>query len=157
MMNLRNVQTAFWLASLFAFFALPGRGQIATESALSFNGTNGYVQAPSAVWFNGNFTVEAWVYVRSYNSWSRLIDFANGPNDDNVYLALTSGSSGDATAGVFTNTGTPTLSATNVIPIDQWAHLALTLSGTNGTIYLNGNIAGSGPLNIPPNLVRTNN
>ena len=158
MMNLRNVQTAFWFASLLAFFALPGRGQIATESALSFNGTNGYVQAPSAVWFNGNFTVEAWVYVRSYNSWSRLIDFANGPGSDNVYVALTFGNVGTPTMGVFTNNnGTPILQSPVQLPTNQWAHLAATLNGTTGTIYINGNVAVTGTLNVAPDVIRTNN
>lgn len=158
LMTIRSFLSGVLLVAFLFNLNTSASAQGSAGYALSLNGVTGtYAQVNNNVPFNTNFTVEAWVYVRSYNSWSRVIDFANGPNDDNVYLALTSGSSGDATAGVFTNTGTPTLSATNVIPIDQWAHLALTLSGTNGTIYLNGNIAGSGPLNIPPNLVRTNN
>jgi predicted outer membrane repeat protein len=126
-------------------------------SAVNLDGTDGYVQAPSGVWFSGDFTIEGWVFVRSYNSWSRLIDFANGPNNDNVYLALSFGATGYPVMGVFTNNGNPTLKAGTLLPTNQWVHLAATLSGTTGTIYINGIPVGSGPLNVAPNVVRTNN
>jgi hypothetical protein len=159
MMNIRNVHRALWFSFLLAFFAWPARAQIATESALSLNGaSNSYVQAPAGVWFNGDFTVEAWVYVRSYNSWSRLIDFANGPNTNNVYLALTFGTTGTPAMGVFTNnSSSPVIHAATQLPTNQWTHLAATLHGTTGTIYINGSVAVTGTLNVAPNVVRTNN
>jgi hypothetical protein len=117
-----------------------------------------YLQAPSGVWFNADFTVEGWVYVRSYSSWSRLIDFANGPNTDNIFLALSAGTGGFPTMGVYTNNnGVPNFSATSQLPLNQWTHLAATLSGTTGTIYINGNPVGGGTLNRPRAVVRTNN
>jgi hypothetical protein len=54
-------------------------------NAVSLDGTNGYVSVPSGVWFSNNFTVEGWVFARSYNDWERLIDFSDGPNNYNVY------------------------------------------------------------------------
>jgi hypothetical protein len=127
-------------------------------SAVNLDGVSGYVQLPPDVWFTGNFTVEGWVNVRSYNFWSRLIDFGNGGDNYNVYLALTKNTSGYPTIGVFTNNDSlPIFSASNQLPTNQWVHLAATLNGTNGTIYINGNIAGTGTLNISPNVIRTNN
>ena len=127
-------------------------------NAISLDGTNGYVQAASGVYVSGDFTIEGWVFVRSYNSWSRLIDFADGPNTNNVYLALSYGSTGYPTMGVFTNNnGTPILEAGTQLPTNQWVHLAATLNDTNGTIYINGNPVANGPLNVAPNVVRTNN
>ncbi len=126
--------------------------------AISLDGTNGYVQAASGVYFSGDFTIECWVFVRSYNNWSRLIDFANGPNNNNVYLALSAGPTGYPTMGVFTNNNsTPVLEAGTQLPTNQWVHLAATLNGTTGTIYINGNPVVTGPLNVAPNVVRTNN
>lgn len=144
----------------FAGWLVPAaRGQaFGPGSALDLDGTNGYVQVPNGVWFNGNFTIEGWVFVRSYNNWSRLVDFADGPNTNNVYLALSQGTLGYPTMGVFTNNnGNPVVKATSQLPTNQWVHLAATLSGTTGTIYINGIPAGSGTLNVAPNVVRTNN
>src|SRR5882724_9341214 len=140
------------LTSILAFGQVAGPG-----SALNLNGTTGYVQVTNKVWFSNDFTVEAWVYVRSYNSWSRLLDFGNGPNNQNVYVALSADTSGRPAMGVFTNTGVPVVQANNQLPLNQWTHLAATLSGTNGTIYINGDVVGSGTLNIPPGVTRTNN
>src|SRR5215469_16879903 len=109
-------------------------------TAVLFNGTtNAWINVPNGTWFSGNFTVESWVYLNSYSSWSRLIDFSDGPNNDDVYLALASGT-GFPTMGVFTNnnsSGLPTFSANTQLPLNQWVHLAATGNGTNGTIYLN--------------------
>jgi alpha-tubulin suppressor-like RCC1 family protein len=121
------------------------------------DGANGYSQAPSAVWFNGDFTVEGWVYARSFNSWSRFIDFANGQNLDNVYLAFSAGTSGQPAMGVFINSGNPVIEATQPIPTNQWVHLAATVRGTTGTIYTNGMVAVTGTVNAAPNVTRTNN
>jgi hypothetical protein len=74
------------LLSPFARAQSPGPG-----SALNLDGVSGYAQVTNGVWFNGNLTVEAWVYARSYNNWSRLLDFGNGTNNMNVYLALSAG------------------------------------------------------------------
>src|SRR4051794_5794877 len=76
----------------------PGPG-----SALNLDGVSGYAQATNGVWFNGNFTVEGWVYVRSYNNWSRLFDFGNSGYLQEVYLALSEGTTGFPKMGVFTN------------------------------------------------------
>lgn len=144
----------------FSLLALSGplaRAQSAGPgSALNLDGASGYAQAANGVWFNGNFTVEAWVFARSYNNWSRLIDFANGPDNNNVFLALSAGTSGFPIFGVYTSGG-PSFQANTQLPTNQWVHLAATLNGTTGTIYINGNPVGSGTLNIPPNVVRTIN
>lgn len=148
----------FFLGMVWFLFTSNSRAQTSPATALSLNGVAGnYVRISNNVPISGNFTVEGWVYARSYNTFSRLIDFANGPDNGNVYLALTFGTSGNPLAGVFTNTGTPTLLATNTLPLAQWAHLALSLNGTNATMYINGNVVATGILNIPPNISRGSN
>jgi hypothetical protein len=147
-----GLAAALFLGGASAALANDGPGD-----ALVLSGTGSYAQAPNGVWFNGDFTVEGWVYVRSFNSWSRLIDFSDGPNATNVYLALTSGSSGLPAMGVFTNVGNPVINSSVALPLNQWAHLAATVQGTVGTIYINGVAVGSGAMNRPANVVRTNN
>ena len=148
------------LAAAFAICAWsPAQAQNnGPVNAVSLDGSSGYLTVPNAVWFSGNFTVEGWVFVRSYNNWSRLIDFADGPNTNNVFLALSAGTTGVPIMGVYTNNnGTPQVTANTTLPLNQWVHLACTLSNTTGTIYVNGTNAGSGILNLPPNVIRTNN
>src|ERR1041385_1589777 len=107
---MKTILSKHWFVFLsLVVLSVPiARAQVAGPgSALNLNGVNGYIQATNGVWFNGDFTVEAWVYVRTYANWSRLIDFANGPNNQNVYVALSAGFSGKPAMGVFTNTGVP--------------------------------------------------
>ena len=128
------------------------------DYAISLDGTSGYVSLPSGIWFSGDFTMESWVFARSYNSWSRVFDFGNGGYVDDVYLALSSGGSGYPTMGAFAaGTTGPLVGSTNQLPLNQWVHLACTLNGATATIYINGKPVGSGQMGIPPNVVRTNN
>ncbi len=153
-----NVGALLLSVLLLASTPIVAQAQTNNPGAVSLDGTSGFIQMPSGVWFNGDFTVEGWVYVRSYHAWSRLIDFADGGGTNNVYFALTAGTGGFPTIGVFTNNnGAPTFSSTTQLPINQWVHLAETSQGGNGTIYINGNVVGSGQLNIAPNVVRSNN
>ena len=125
--------------------------------AISLNGSADLLSVPQNVWFSGDLTIEGWVYVRHYNSWSRLIDFSDGPDQYNVYLALSDGTTGQPHMGVFTNGGGPQLASSAQLPTNQWAHLAATIHNGVGTIYINGKVTGTGPMIPAPNRMRTNN
>src|SRR5215467_1781095 len=101
---MKTLLCRYWsiFLSLLAFLPLAQAQNNGPGNAVSLDGSTGYLSAPSGVWFNGNLTVEGWVFLRSYNSWSRLIDFANGPNTNNVLLALSQGNSGFPVFGVYT-------------------------------------------------------
>ena len=119
-------------------------------NALDLDGTNDYVSLPPAVYFNGDFTIECWVYPKSFASWARIIDFGNGAGSDNVLLAYTYGSSG---APGFYVEGSQ-FQANQTLPLNQWSHIAATLSGTTATIYINGVAAGTGTFPTPVNITR---
>ncbi len=54
-----------------------------------------YISLPEGVYFDDDsFTVEAWVYVKVFDNWSRLIDFGNGGGVDNVLIGLQEGITG---------------------------------------------------------------
>ncbi len=154
--SLKHWLTFFSLAVLSNSLAqaqLAGPG-----SALSLDGTTGFIQVTNGVWFSGDFTVEGWVFVRSYNSWSHFFDFGNGPKTNNVLLALTGGDGGIPVFGVYTNNNeVPSIQSSTQLPTNQWVHLAATLNGTTGTIYINGVNVASGTLNLPPAVTRTRN
>src|SRR5262249_42160669 len=126
-------------------------------SDVNLDGAAGYVQVTNGIWFSGNFTVESWVFPRSYNNWSRLFDFGNAGYLQEVYLALSDGTSGFPKMGVFTNGNNNLVGSSQQLPLNQWTHLAATLNGSTATIFLNGNPVGSGTVLVPNNVVRTNN
>ena len=113
-----------------------------TNSALNFYG--GYLVLASAVYFNGDFTVTVWGLVNSFNSWSRVIDCANtlspGQTSDNVFISVSGGTTGSPILGITNyNSGGDayTWTGAQLWTIGVWAHLAITLSGTSGTLYFN--------------------
>ena len=63
-------------------------------AALDFNGTPDYLTLPAGVYFNGDFTIECWVYPKEFTHWSRILDFGNGANNNVVMLAYTVVTSG---------------------------------------------------------------
>jgi hypothetical protein len=83
----------------------------------------------------GDFTAIGWVYVRSYQAWSRLFDFGNGAGGVNVILAVTQGSSGNP---VWSTDGADNINSSQLLPLNQWVQLSATQSGLTGTIYING-------------------
>ena len=119
-------------------------------NALDFDGTNDYVSLPPAVYFNGDFTIECWVYPKSFANWARIIDFGNGAGSNNVLLAYTYGTSGAPGFYVEGNQ----FQATQTLPLNQWSHVAATLSGNTATIYINGVAAGTSTFSTPVNIVR---
>lgn len=126
-------------------------------AAISLDGTNDYAQAPNGVYFNGDFTIEGWVNVRSHNAWARLLDFGNASPMDNVLLALSDGSTGRPAFWTFNGTVGSGITAPNPLPLNQWVHLAATLQGTTARLYVNGSLVASGTLSVPRNVVRTRN
>ena len=56
------------------------------NSAIFFN--NGYLQVPPGVYFSGDFTVTAWINIKSYQSYSRIFEFGNGKSTNNIILTM---------------------------------------------------------------------
>lgn len=129
----------------------------ATNSVLNLDGVNDFVDVPDATWFSGDFTIEAWVYARNHNYWSRVIDFGNGTPRDNVLLSPTSQSSGKPALNIFRGTADQNITAPDPIPLNEWVHLAGTLAGNIATLYVNGVPVVSGTMNAPNAVLRTNN
>ncbi|HNF71611.1 MAG TPA: choice-of-anchor D domain-containing protein, partial [Chitinophagaceae bacterium] len=126
-------------------------------NALDFDGTGtlNHATLPPGVYFNGDFTIECWVYPKAFTNWSRIIDFGNGAGYNNILLAYTYGTSGNP--GLYIE-GVQ-IASTATLPLNQWSHVAATFSATNsiGTIYVNGVAAGTGYFNTPVNVVRNYN
>ena len=106
-------------------------------------GTNRLTTGTSSI-FNltgANITLECWVYMTvapSVNN--RLITI--GPNNaqSSLQFSITTGRVFDV--GVAFGSGGGVNSGANTIPLNTWTHLAFVLSGTTGTIYINGSQVG---------------
>jgi hypothetical protein len=124
------------------------------NSAIYFN--KGYLQVPEGVYFSGDFTVTAWIYLKSYQYYSRIFDFGNGPNNDNVLLGMFG-----ATYQIYGVTSKVSsalaIQTSSTINLNEWYFISFVLSGTTGFIYLNGNQVGTNTLYVPNNIIRTNN
>lgn len=153
----RLTRSFVYTVSPVAASPVPG---IAT--AIDFNGVRQHLQLPAGTWFTNAFTVEAWVNLRSHQSWGRLFDFGNAAGVDNVLGALSEGTNGQPRMDIYGGaSGTNVLGevrSAQAIPLNTWTHVAFVRdAGGTATIYLNGTPSGSGQVAAPRNVVRTRN
>lgn len=109
----------------------------------NFSGTSRLTTGTSAQFNlnNTNLTLEAWVFMTSAPSvTNRLITI--GPNNAQSSLAFSISTSRILDVGVPFGSGGGVNSGANAIPLNQWVHLAFTLSSNVGTIYINGTQVG---------------
>ena len=119
---------------------LQGGASVQTDSTqghvLNLSGTNQYVQLPVGVGFARTFS--AMVKWRGGAAWQRVFDFGQGTN---AYFFLTpSASSGKLRFAITSNgiSGEQQLEGPSAFPVGAWTHVAVTLDGSKGVLYLNG-------------------
>ncbi|WP_229068228.1 beta-L-arabinofuranosidase domain-containing protein [Actinoplanes sp. DH11] len=113
--------------------------------ALQLNGDGQYVGLPDAT-VDGltEATIAVWVRLDEMRTWSRVFDFGTG-TAANMFLtahdgagprfAITTGGSG----------GEQRITSATPLPVGGWVHVAVTLTGQAGTLYVNGEVAGTNP------------
>ena len=127
-----------------------------SKNAFAMDGVNDYATAPAGVWFNGNYTIETWIYPRTFSNWARVIDFGNGVGVDNVLLGYTEATSGKPSLVNFNAAnGNGVITSTTELVLNQWSHLAVSFNGTTATMYINGVEVATGPMTAPNNVTRT--
>ena len=141
-----------------------------TQSALQFDGVDDYVDiGPMSENISGAYTFEAWVYYNpdafTDNNWMRIVELGNGPDSDNLLLAIDPGS------GLFSFDTRNDDIASNVksdttAPTGQWIHVAGVNDGdpdgndlATGYLYINGELVKTESENqqIAQDVVRLNN
>ena len=109
----------------------------APNTAIELDGTNDYVRLPNDIANSEDITIATWVKWDGGGAWQRIFDFGN---DTDEYMFLTP-SSGDGRMhfGITTtsNNGEYILE-TDPLPVGEWVHVALTLGGNTGILYLDG-------------------
>lgn len=113
---------------------------------------NGYFYAPPGVYFEGDFTVIAWVKVVSFVGWARLMDFY----PDNVVFVVSTAGSMFPSFQIF-KSPKYSLESNRSLNFNDWSHLSATLQNTTLSIYVNGSLVALGfNSSIPANQIRTN-
>jgi glucose/arabinose dehydrogenase/PKD repeat protein len=123
-------------------------GQPGFGSAAAFNGgsPNQYAELPTGVvsGLDADYTIAAWVNrATTGEDWSRVFDFGSGA-EVNMFLTPNAGGA-DGLRFAITQGGNSTeqqISATQELPTG-WHHVAVTLDGSTGTLWLDGEPIGT--------------
>jgi len=108
------------------------------NAALALNG--GWTQVAQGMYFDTlEFTISVWIYPQQIEYYSRIIDFGNGKESDNIVLSLSSGNSLEPYFGLLSGSNFVfQTKSTKNITLNQWQFLTATYDSTIARIYLNG-------------------
>ncbi|MCU7552738.1 alginate lyase family protein [Chitinophagaceae bacterium LB-8] len=103
--------------------------------------SNGYVTLPAGLMSDINdFTVATWVKVDVSATWARIFDFGSGTTN---YMFLAPASSANTVRyAITTGSGEQQINSSSALSTGVWNHVAVTLSGKVGILYINGVEAG---------------
>ena len=101
-------------------------------------------QAPLVVvsGLSGDYTVASWVNYQGSGDWARVFDFGSGTGTNMWITPNAGGASGLRYAIRADNSPEQQISSNTVLP-QGWHHVAVTVSGTTGTMYLDGEPIGT--------------
>jgi arabinan endo-1,5-alpha-L-arabinosidase len=112
----------------------PSRGNV-----LNLDGTTNFVSFPLAVANASTFA--AWVKWNGGADWQRVFDFGSNTTK---YLFLTPrASSGKMRFAIKNGGAEQTIDAPSAMPTNSWCHVAVSLDGAKGILYLNGSPVGT--------------
>ena len=122
-------------------------GQAGFGNAIKLNGSepNRYVEMPSGIVSElTDFTIAGWVNPSVISTWSRIFDFGTGQST-NMFLTPNAGGGMRFAITTSGGGGEQRINSTNTLPTNAWSHVAVTKSGTNGTLWVNGEAVGTQP------------
>jgi hypothetical protein len=110
------------------------------------DGIDDYVQLPVGIANYQEITVSAWVYWNGGKAWQRVFDFG-GDVDKYMFLTPDTGS-GKVRFSISTTRGTEDTGILEgtALASGKWVHVAVTLDGKIGTLYIDGRPVDSKPI-----------
>ncbi|HET7469065.1 MAG TPA: arabinofuranosidase catalytic domain-containing protein, partial [Gemmatimonadales bacterium] len=127
--------------------------------AVKLNGGGEYVNLPTGIVSGlSDFTVSAWVNPASSDTWARVFDFGTGTTV-NMFMTINGGGAGLRFAITTGGGGAEQqLTGGGQLPLNTWSHVAVTLAGTTGTLYLNGTPVATNPnMTLHPSILGNTN
>lgn len=122
---------------------------------VTLDGTNSYIQLSSTNWFTpatGGYSIEGWIFTRTYTNWARLFDFNNTTTANDMYWALQDNSS---LGNFFPVVGGTVYTYGSRPTANTWHHFALTVSSSGSlAIYIDGALWGKASTTAPTNIAR---
>ncbi len=122
-------------------------------NAIQLDGNNAHVSLPAGVVSElDDFTLSLWVLASNpINSWSRILDFGTG-TENYMFITPRNGINNNVRFAIrIPTTGEQTITGNAPLPTGQWTHIVVTLSGSTGTLYVDGVAVGTNTnMNLRP-------
>jgi uncharacterized protein len=108
------------------------------NNAVSLSGSTQYVSMPTGIVSTLNdFTIATWVKLNAVSTWARIFDIGTGATV-NMFLVPSAGSTIRFAITTGGSGSEQRINGTAALPSGTWKHVAVTLSGSTGTLYVDG-------------------
>ncbi|QYR22777.1 fibronectin type III domain-containing protein [Paenibacillus sp. sptzw28] len=111
-------------------------------NAVDLDGTDDYASLPAGIVSGADtITVAAWVNLDTVSNWARIFDFGSGTS---TYMFLTPSNGAGKIRFAIKNNGSSEqiIDGTSALAAGGWHHVAVTLNGATGILYVDGAEAG---------------
>ena len=106
--------------------------------SVSMNENNDYVELPADLINTNDFTFAVWMNLSKKSEWQRL--FSAGKDKDNTMFLTPQASDGKLRFRIEKDDDKQVIKTDYEVKSGQWEHIAVTLDGDTGKIYVNGEL-----------------